>query len=208
MTINPWLPRTSAETVVPAAPVAPRPETRGPRTDRPQLGVPVPDQVDQLPIHHQPSTAPLWWLGVHGGAGESTLARLLPGARPANHAWPRPPATTYVPTRVVLVTRSHASGLHAAQKAATHWASGALGDVHLLGLVIVADAPGRLPRPLRDLAALVAGGVPRTWHLPWIEDWRLGHDVTLQTSPREVRGLITDLTALIPDSGPATGDAH
>ncbi|WP_308463450.1 DUF6668 family protein [Cellulomonas carbonis] len=161
--------------------------------------------VDQLPIHQQPAPVAVWWLGVHGGAGESTLARLLPGGRAAGHAWPRPPATTYTPTRVVLVARSHASGLQAAQRAATHWASGHLPDMEVLGLVIVADAPGRLPRPLRDLAALVCGGVPRAWHVPWNEDWRLGRDATAETAPAAVRRLLADLHALIPSSGPAAG---
>ncbi|MBX9244627.1 hypothetical protein ICW40_07365 [Actinotalea ferrariae] len=106
---------------------------------------------------------------------------------------------------MVLVARPHASGLRAAQKAATHWAAGALPDVQLLGLVIVADAPGRLPRPLRELAALVSGGVPQTWQVPWIESWRLGDDVALESAPREVRRLIADLTALAPNLGPAAG---
>lgn len=207
MTTNPWLPHVSSEPTTPApvpAPPGRRHHELGAR--RPQLGVPVPDRVDQLPTRDQPNIAALWWLGVHGGAGETTLARLLPGTRPAEHAWPRPPATTYVPTRVVLAARSHASGLRAAQKAATHWAAGAMPDVQLLGLVIVADAPGRLPKPLRELAALVSGGVPQTWHVPWIESWRLGDDVALETAPREVRRLITDLTALTPQLGPAAGD--
>jgi hypothetical protein len=30
----------------------------------------------------------VWWLGVHGGAGESTLARLFKGTRAAEHRWP------------------------------------------------------------------------------------------------------------------------
>lgn len=208
MTMNPWLPRTSSEPTASLEPVRQQSEHRRPAALAPQHGVPVPDMVDQLSIREQPAPAALWWLGVHGGAGESTLARLVPGGRPAGHAWPRPPATTRTPTRVLLVARSHASGLGAAQKAATHWAAGGLADVHLLGLVIVADAPGRLPRPLRELAALIAGGVPRTWHLPWVEDWRLGHDVTPEKAPREVRRLLTDLSSLIPDSGPAAGGAH
>jgi len=207
MTSNPWLPRTSGEDVAPPPVASATGQAyRAPSARRPQFGVPVPDRVDQLPLRDQPSVATVWWLGVHGGAGESTLARLLVGSRSAEHAWPRPPATTYVPTRVALVARSHASGLRAAQKAATHWAAGALPDVELLGLVVVADAPGRLPKPLRELAALVSGGVPQTWHVPWIESWRLGDDVPLEAAPREVRRLITDLTALSPQLGPAAGD--
>jgi len=99
--------------------------------------------------------------------------------------------------RVVLTARSNLRGLRAAQVAATQWASGLVPHVQVLGLVVIADAPGRLPRPLREYAQLVSGGVPRTWTLPWIETWRLGETPELATSPREVRRLVDELTALL-----------
>ena len=114
-----------------------------------------------------------WWLGCHGGAGTSTLAAALPSGADAGRYWPvlDPPAVT----RVVLVARTHAYGLRAAQMAARQWASGMLpGHVQLLGMVVIADAPGRLPKPLRELLRLISGGVPRTWELPWVEALRLG----------------------------------
>src|SRR5450755_3508753 len=99
----------------------------------------------------------VWWLGAHGGAGETTLEELFTGSRAADHCWPltdadRPPA------RVVLVARTHAHGLRAAQSAVREWAAGDP-EVLLLGLALIADAPGRLPHELRQLADLVAGGV-------------------------------------------------
>jgi hypothetical protein len=97
---------------------------------------------------------------------------------------------------VVLVARSDVRGLTAAQRAATQWASGSVLGVDLLGLVISADAPGRLPRPLRDLSALVAGGVPRVWHLPWIEPWRTDAPTT-ETLPASARRLLDDVRALL-----------
>jgi hypothetical protein len=186
----------------PAGPVAepPRAETTprwatGPLG--PQAGVTPPEQVDQLPVAFPARTADLWWVGVHGGAGETSLGALVPAWAPAGHAWP----LTGGPRsriRTVLVARSSAAGLLAAQRAATHWASGALdARVDLLGLVIIADAPGRLPRPLRDLAQVVGGGVPRVWNLPWIESWRLGAPVTLNASPKPVRQLISELESLL-----------
>jgi hypothetical protein len=98
---------------------------------------------------------------------------------------------------VVLIARSSGRGLRAAQAAATQWAAGLAPNVEVLGLVIVADAPGRLPRPLRELAQLVSGGVPRTWTVPWVESWRLGEPVALDSAPREVRRLVDELTALV-----------
>src|SRR4029079_17379597 len=96
-------------------------------------------------------------------------------------------------TRVVVAARTDARGLRAAKHAARQWASGLVPGTQLLGLVLVADAPGRIPRPLRDLAKVVSGGYPRTWHVPWIESWRLGEIPSVETSPREVRRVVDDL---------------
>ena len=136
----------------------------------------------------------MWWLGAHGGAGESTLEELFRGSRAADHRWPLSPAHV-APARVVLTARTHARGLTAAQSAIREWA-GADAPVRLLGLVLIADAPGRLPPPLRRLAELVAGGVPAVWWLPWIEAWRVGEPPTPQNSPKVVRRLLEDLRAM------------
>lgn len=165
---------------------------RGPAT--PQPGVPVPDLVDRLPRRDTADSATVWWLGVHGGAGESTLAALATGTRAASHAWPLS-TVTEVRNRVVLVARTNYAGLVAAQRAATEWASDTLnGRVDLAGLVLMADAPGRLPKELRDLEQVVAGGVPRTWVLPWVNGWRFAPPTTADTLPREFRQLFADIS--------------
>ena len=133
----------------------------------------------------------MWFvLGVHGGAGESTLEALLPGARAADHAWPVSPDPRR-PARVLLVARTSHSGLLAAQNALRDWASGAV-TVELLGLVLIADAPGRLPKHLRRLAGLVASATPRIWELAWQAQWRVG-PATLQRASRELQQLVHDL---------------
>lgn len=199
---NPWVSRpTTTET--PARPSATEPAlppATGPTA--PQAGVPAPDRADQLPIYDQPRAAELWWLGVHGGAGESSLAALVAGWPAAGHGWPRPPGDA--PARVVLTARSNVRGLRAAQTAARQWAAGLVPHVDVLGLVIVADAPGRLPRPLRDVAQVISGGLPRTWTVPWIESWRLGEPPALSDAPREVRRLVDDLRALTRPGAPGT----
>lgn len=167
-----------------------------PRPMTPQPGVPSPEAVDVLGHREASPPAPLWWVGAHGGAGESTLAALMDGSRAAEQRWPVPAATDDA-ARVVLVARSSAHGLRRAQLACTQWACGSVPGVELLGLVILDDAPGRLPRPLRDLAHHVAGGAPRVWHLPWVESWRLGAPVRGETSPLPVRRLLVDLDALL-----------
>lgn len=140
-----------------------------------------------LPIVRTALAAEMWVVGAHGGAGESSLAGLVDTWLPAEHSWPQ----STLPARCVLTARTSAAGLLAAQAALRQWAAGNT-PVELIGLVLLADAPGRLPAPLRDLAGLVAGGAPRCWLVPWIEQWRAG-DPHLT---RELARLIRDLTAL------------
>ena len=134
-----------------------------------------------------------------GVQGERSL--LAAGSRPAQHGWPVAD-TPGTPSRVALVARTSWSGLTAAQRAATEWASGVLGDsVQLVGLVLIPDAPGRLPKPLRDLQHVIAGGVPRVWTLPWVDAWRLGPVDPSVPVPKEFRALLADLQ--LSPSGPA-----
>ena len=196
--LNPWLSRPTTPPPTQAAPVASVPDAFGPVA--PQRGIPAPDRVDQLPIHDRGTTAALWWVGAHGGSGESTLAALMPGSQAAGHAWPRTPSQT--PARTVLVARGDARGLRAAQDAMRQWAAGLVPSVEVLGLVVMADAPGRVPRSLRDLLQVVSGGVPRTWTVPWVEAWRVGEPPALASSPREVQRLVDELTELRGAAGP------
>jgi hypothetical protein len=103
---------------------------------------------------------------------------------------------------VLLVARSHAAGLCAAQAAARQWAAGVLPHVRLLGLVVVADAPGKLPKPLRDLLRLISGGVPQVWELPWVEALRLGDPPDQARLPSAYARLEQDLKRIISE------DAH
>jgi len=165
-------------------------------------GVDRPAPADRLPVRRlEPGEAgvAVWWLGVHGGAGESTLEELFRGSRAAGHAWPWGGSDADRP-RVVLVARTNARGLRCTQNAICDCAGAGLA-VRLLGLVLIADAPGRLPRALRDLAGLIGGGVARVWWLPWVEAWRAGETPAPANSPREVRGLLGDLRA-ITSTGP------
>jgi hypothetical protein len=161
-----------------------------------QGGVVAPEPGDRLPRRALADEGPaaVWWLGAHGGAGESTLEDLFCGSRAAGHCWPLA-ASGQAPAHVVLVARTHAYGLNAAQHAIREWAAGDV-EVLLLGLVLIADAPGRLPSALRQLAALVAGGVPAVWSLPWIEAWRVGEPPGPQNAPKVVRRLLEDLRVM------------
>lgn len=163
----------------------------------PQSGIPVPAAEDLLPVREVWSAPSLWVLGTHGGAGESVLAGLVPSWEAADHAWPRPVEGAATP--VLLVARTHMRGLLSARTAATQWAAGVVPHADVFGLVLVADAPGRLPRPLRELAQVVSGGVPRAWTVPWNESWRLGESLTLEGAPRAARRMVDELHSIIPN---------
>ena len=93
--------------------------------------------------------------------------------------------------RVLLCARTTASGLEAAATALTQWAAGAV-TVELIGLVLIADAPGKLPRTLRERARIIEGGAPTGWRIPWIPAWREGPP-DAERHPRAVRKLLEDL---------------
>ncbi len=145
--------------------------------------------VDGLTVrrHIRRSTvdgAPLLWIvGAHGGAGTSTWARIL-NVGDAGASWPQ----HVNPSRsldIVVCCRSTAVGLRAAQDVGIEWASGALPG-QLVGLVVGADAPGRLPRELRDQLQITSGAFPRYAFVPWQAQWRFAKesDVNAENSRR------------------------
>ncbi|WP_405465972.1 hypothetical protein OG783_22830 [Streptomyces jietaisiensis] len=99
--------------------------------------------------------------------------------------WPDP--SRGEPRRVLLVARTSARGLGAASRALGTLHDGrAPQEIDLLAVVLVADAPGRLPlgllRRIRVLrsAALVL-------RMPWIPAWRTGG--TPKILPRQLDRL-------------------
>ena len=103
------------------------------------------------------------WRGAHPGAGVTTLARELGGADLG--------MSNVANLPILVVCRSSADGLIAAQRLAAHELSGTP-SWHCLGLVVVADDHHPLSRQLAELAALVTGGYPAHWPIPWVESWR------------------------------------
>lgn len=170
----------------------------GPAGPHPGLSV---SPATGLPSRNNEQTARLWWVGAHGGAGETTLSRLLPGSAAAEHVWPHPATADLAPAYCILVARTNVAGLYAAQEALQQWASGELQGIELLGLVLNTDAPGKEPKALRELEKLVSGGAPRTWHLPWVEEWRTdppSPDFSAHPVNRSVRRVIRAAEHLLP----------
>lgn len=192
LSLNPWITKPASETErpeeAPAADALPAPTITAPLR-----GMVEPDTADRLGHRPMTGSAAVWVLGTHGGAGESRIADLLDNARATGHCWPVTQAGTT--PKVLLVCRSDMRGLSSAQAALTQWASGAAPTVELLGLAVLADAPGKTPKPLRDFTAIIGGGAPRLWTLPWVESWRQTSAAT-PPAAREYQRFITDLAAL------------
>ncbi|MDQ1621616.1 MAG: hypothetical protein QOH19_34 [Actinomycetota bacterium] len=198
--LNPWITRPSAA----AGADQETPEAHVPPAaviSAPLRGMVEPDAADRLARRTVAGSASLWVTGTHGGSGESRIADLLPGACVTGHCWPvlQDGSTP----RVLLVCRADIRGLTAARSALIQWASGAAPELDLFGLAVLADAPGKTPKPLRDFAAIIGGGAPRLWNLPWVEAWRHG-DSTPPPPAREYQRFITDLAALATDTTPST----
>jgi hypothetical protein len=167
------------------------------RTAAGQSGVDLPGGAERLPLlklGREDDGVAVWWVGVHGGAGESTLEEIFGGSCAAGHRWPVA-AVGSPPVVVVLVARTDARGLRAVQSAMRDWQTRGLG-LRLLGLVLTADAPTRSPRALRDLQRVVSGGVPRVWSFPWVEGWRAGEVPSRANSPRQAERLLADLRSV------------
>lgn len=162
----------------------------------PQQGIAAPADDRQLGRFTTRTAGP-FWLGAHGGAGETTLAQLLGGIQ-CHHRWPAPEAGAPAPV-VVLVARQDHAGLEAARSAAQDWAAGGHPEVVLAGLVVIAAAPGKTPRVLRGRTRVTAGGVPRTWTVPWIDDLHLTGTVAPDRLPKDAHKALVAIDEVATD---------
>lgn len=176
--VNPWVAVTqsqAAPVVTATAPTDPEDElspVTGLTAPAPELV--APPAADQMYPRVAVNRGLLGFVGTHGGAGATTLSRVF-GLPEATRIWP---VADDGPTYVFLVCRSNVTGLQSAQLAAREWASGSVPGLHVLGLVVIADAPGRLPKDLRSFAQQISGGVPRIWHIDWHHELRTSTDIS------------------------------
>ncbi|MER6417601.1 hypothetical protein [Streptomyces sp. NPDC001137] len=131
--------------------------------------VTVPEPGPRQPAASAATARRYSWVGTHGGAGASTLAAVY-GGHDCGRAWPGPED----PPSVLLVARTHASGLAAALRTLEVFRLGEVPPgLDLDAVVLVADAPGRLPRPLDRQVRLIESLID-VYRVPWVSDWRLG----------------------------------
>lgn len=121
--------------------------------------------------------------GVHGGAGTTTVARLL-AATDLGRDWPGPRD----PRHLFLTARTNVRGLTAASQALAGYCSKQHPDgPYLAGFILFADAPGKLPKPLKRRILILASAT-LVYRLPWIPAWRLSEiaqDEAIATSLRQ-----------------------
>ncbi|MGW5333115.1 DUF6668 family protein [Streptomyces bauhiniae] len=128
--------------------------------------------------------APVAWVAAHGGAGATSLAGALGGADLGTR-WPEPGRGE--PARMFVVARTHGAGIQAASSVLDALRTGSHPrGLELLGVVLVADAPGRLPLTLARRVRVLATAAP-VHRVPWVPSWRLG--TRLAHLPKEVLAL-------------------
>ncbi|MGD1223389.1 DUF6668 family protein [Streptomyces krungchingensis] len=150
------------------------------------VGEPDPRQREEGPAPAQAVVTPrqFAWVATHGGAGASTLATVF-GGHDAGRSWPRPDQGE--PGSVLLVGRTHAAGLEAVSHTLDIFRRGdAPPGLDLDAIVLVADAPGRLPRQLAQRIKVISSVID-VYRVPWVPDWRTG-DLT-GPLPREITSL-------------------
>ena len=152
----------------------------GPQTP---AGGPATTHAPQLPRVFAAAGPRIQVTGLHGGAGASTLTRLL-GAESATDRGLRVPfGGDHV---VLLVARTHADGLEQVRRAARSFAGHQLDDVRLLGLVLVDDGP-RMSKAQQQAVRAVLRVLPMTWRLGWHEPWRVRTDLPPDELPARIR---------------------
>jgi hypothetical protein len=161
------------------------------------MSVPIAAPLGQRAASEPPQTRPgrsairqsllpygVSWVAAHGGAGTSSLTGVL-GGTDLGCRWPD--AARGEPARVLLVARTHAAGLQAASQALNSLREGRHPPgMSLVALVLVADAPGRLPFTLGRRIRVLRSVVP-VRRVPWIAGWRIGKPP--KNLPKQLLGL-------------------
>ncbi|MFV2099670.1 DUF6668 family protein [Micromonospora sp. LOL_024] len=165
------------------APPRPGPPTVGPAQRGGLPGVPA---YDGGPAWRRDSLSAdgIGWIGAHGGAGATTLARLL-GGSDIGCRWPDPALAE--PAQVMVVGRTNLDGLRAVSRALNAMREGRHPvDMRLIGVVLIADVPGRLPQPLLARIRLLRSISP-VYRIPWIPQFRVGAEP--KQRPRQLSRL-------------------
>lgn len=135
--------------------------------------VTLPDIWSTTPATGQVYAAAVQLVGLHGGAGTSTMASLL-GYQAVDAGRGLDNVDPTIP--VLFVTRSHAQGLNLALRLGQSVAAKTLDPLMILGVVVVHDAP-TLSKGLARTLRSVTKSLPHCWVVPWDDDFRHDHEL-------------------------------
>lgn len=118
----------------------------------------------------------VWLVAAHGGAGATFLAHSLAPFGDAGQQWPVKDKYPWC----VIVARATRAGLEAAHDLALQDQSNKSGGCRVLGIILVADAPGKTPKSIEQRISVLEKTVPTIWRVSYFEDWR---EATLEELP-------------------------
>lgn len=158
------------------------------------------DVADAVPpqhwdINHVGPISKTAVIGLHGGAGTSTVAALMGAATvDLGQGWPvsmNPYTGQAYPVNVIAVARDDAAGLEAAERFAHAWAGGALEGSTLRALVLVASSP-TLSEARKRRSRTLLRMIPHGTRLPWMDAWIEG-PADPQRIPRRLKSIVKAL---------------
>lgn len=134
-------------------------------------------------------------IGCHGGAGTSTLASLLPVATDLGTFDQRTFDTLQVEGPLVLVARDTVSA--SLRITETVNVLDLLGRP-IAGLVLMAEAPGRVPPHTRSRVRLLANSIPEVLRIPYVPQFRFLDLVSARrvNLPRKARAAMRKISEL------------
>lgn len=140
------------------------------------------------------TTSPLAWqilvAGCHGGAGTTTVARMLANAVDVGLERPNPGDAA-----LVLVTRGTPYGARCATEVLT---SARQAGIQPTALVVVGDGPWPEPRLAALRLRMLDGLVPTLVRLPYVMRWRYLEDPLAHPLPRKITSAVRHISSLVP----------
>ncbi|TVS26968.1 DUF6668 family protein [Corynebacterium sanguinis] len=109
----------------------------------------------------------VWLVGAHGGAGVTSLSKVLAPCGDAGQQWPDQDESPWC----VIVARATRTGVEAAHDVALQAQVGKNGRCRVIGVILVADAPGKTPKAVEQRATVIGKVVPNIWHVPYFSEW-------------------------------------
>ncbi len=165
------------------------------------VGASPPTSVTPTTISRPEAKHRFAWLGAHGGAGATSLARSSGQGGDLTRQWPSPALGW--PAEVAIVCRYNAAGLEAAAVLIRESASGTVPEATVVALAVVADSPERPSKEVRRRLHELAAAVSAVIHIPWIRAWR---DQPYTPQPAATKAAATvEALSTTPSTPPTSG---